>query len=146
MRPPLQFFCAGIPKPAGSKRGFYMKQLNRVVIVDANPNRRDWKTDVKHEAQRNYSGELWDCPISVRFTFYIVRPKGHYRTGKNAHMLRDSAPYRPTTKPDALKLARGVEDALTGIIWKDDALIVDEVLHKKFGDQPGCLIEIKEAE
>jgi Holliday junction resolvase RusA-like endonuclease len=146
MRPSLSFFVAGVPKPAGSKRGFYMKNIKRVVIVDANPNSKDWKTDVKHEGQRQYSGPLWDCPIKVRFTFYIVRPKAHYRTGKNAALLRDSAPKRPTSKPDELKLARGVEDALTGIIWNDDALIVDESLHKEFGERPGCQVEIKEAE
>jgi Holliday junction resolvase RusA-like endonuclease len=146
MHPSLTFFVAGIPKPAGSKRGFYIKKLNRVVITDDCATSRDWKTDVKHEAQRQYSGELWDGPISVKFTFYIVRPKSHYRTGKNADKLRDSAPSFPTSKPDALKLARGVEDALTGVIWKDDSLIVDEVLHKRFANRPGCHIEIKEAE
>lgn len=32
--------------------------------------------------------------------------------------------------PDVLKLARGVEDALTGIVWRDDAQIVNESLSK----------------
>lgn len=145
MRAPLSFFIAGNPKPAGSKRGFYIPSLKRVVITDANPNSRDWKTDVKHEAQRNYSGELLEFPINLRLTFTQLRPKSHYRTGANAHLLRDSAPKRPTSKPDVLKLARGVEDALTGIVWKDDAQIVDEYLSKRFGTQPGCHVEIQEA-
>jgi len=32
-----------------------------------------------------------------------------------------------------LKLARAVEDALTGVIWADDAQIVDEVIRKRYG-------------
>ena len=144
MRPPLIFFVAGVPKPAGSKRGFYIAKIKRVVITDANPNSADWKTDVKHEAQRNYSAELWDGPIFLKLTFNIVRPKSHYRSGKNSHLLKDSAPLFPTSKPDALKLARGVEDALTGVVWKDDSLIVDEHLHKRFADKPGCKIEVRE--
>ena len=144
MRPPLIFFVAGVPKPAGSKRGFYISNIKRVVITDANPNSADWKTDVKHEAQRNYSAELWDGPIFLKLTFNIVRPKSHYRSGKNSHLLKDSAPLFPTSKPDALKLARGVEDALTGVVWKDDSLIVDEHLHKRFAYKPGCKIEVRE--
>ena len=35
--------------------------------------------------------------------------------------------------PDVLKLARGVEDALTGIVWRDDAQIVNESLNKVVG-------------
>jgi Holliday junction resolvase RusA-like endonuclease len=146
MRPPLTFFCAGKPQPAGSKRGFFIAKIKRVVIVDANKNAGDWKTDVKYEAQSNYSGDLWDGPICLRLTFFVIRPNGHYRSGKNAHLLRDSAPRRPTGKPDLLKLARGVEDALTGIIWKDDAQICEEYLRKEYGSHPGCRIEIKECE
>lgn len=145
MKPPIQFFVAGIPKPAGSKRGFYIPKLKRVVITDDCATSRDWKTDVKHEGQRQYSGELLDCPICLKLTFFVTRPKSHYRSGKNSHLLRDGAPMRPTTKPDVLKLARGVEDALTGVIWKDDALIVDEWLLKEYGLQPGCRIEVSEA-
>lgn len=146
MKPPISFFVAGDPKPAGSKRGFFNKFTKHVVITDANPNSKDWKTDVKYQAAQHYSGDLWDCPIYLKLTFFRLRPAGHYRSGKNAHLLKDSAPKRPTPKPDVLKLARGVEDALTGVIWVDDSLIVDESLHKNYGDKPGVLVEIKECE
>ena len=143
MRPPLTFFVAGVPKPAGSKRGFYIPSIKRVVITDANPNSKDWKTDVKHEAQRNYSGALWDCPIRLRLNFFIARPKSHLNKNGN---LRPSAPLRPVGKPDVLKLARGVEDALTSVIWTDDSRIVEELLTKSYGPRPGVDIEIKECE
>ena len=32
-----------------------------------------------------------------------------------------------------LKLTRAVEDALTGLVWRDDAQVVDEVLSKRYG-------------
>jgi Holliday junction resolvase RusA-like endonuclease len=66
-------------------------------------------------------------------TFYTPRPAGHY--GKRG--LRPGAPTRPTTRPDVLKLARAVEDACTGIVWRDDSQIVDEVLSKWFADTHG---------
>ncbi|MBA7632259.1 hypothetical protein ES703_39802 [subsurface metagenome] len=65
-------------------------------------------------------------PISLKLTFFMGRPKGHFRTGKHAGELRPSAPEHPTSKPDLTKLTRAVEDALTGIIWKDDAQVVKQ--------------------
>lgn len=40
----------------------------------------------------------WVAPagaVAANIEFYIDRPKGHYRTGRHAHLLKDSAP--PTT-------------------------------------------------
>jgi Holliday junction resolvase RusA-like endonuclease len=141
----IEFFVAGIAKPAGSKRGFFAKKLGRVIITDANKNSKDWKTDVKIAAQSAYDGPLITEPISVTFQFFMPRPAGHYGTGKNESKLRASAPAFPKSKPDVLKLARGVEDALSGIIYKDDAQIVVEHLYKSFtseGCKPGVKITI----
>lgn len=143
MKEPISFFVAGIPKPAGSKRGFFIKKINRVVIVDACKKSGDWKTDVKFTAANHYSGDPLTCPLHVRFVFFTHRPQSHFRTGKNAALLRDSAPVFPASKPDVLKLSRAVEDALTGIVWKDDAQIVTELISKRYGN-PGVQIEIKE--
>ena len=144
MKTPIEFYVSGVPKPAGSKRGFYIAKIKRVIITDANPNSKDWKMDVKHEAKQHYNGDLWDCPIRLQLCFYQLRPKSHYRSGANSHLLKDSAPLFPTGKPDVLKLARGVEDAITGIIWVDDSQIVSETLTKQYSDKPGVLVKISE--
>lgn len=146
MMTPITFFVSGVAKPAGSKRGFFIPKLKRVVIVDANPNSKDWKMDVKHTGMMHYKGEPLTCPLSVRFDFIVTRPQSHYRSGKNAHLLKDGAPEYPASKPDVLKLSRGVEDALTSIIWKDDSQIVTERITKRYGTTPGVNIEIKEQE
>ena len=147
MTPAIDFFVSGLPKPSGSKRGFYIPKLKRVIITDANPNAKDWKTDVRHAAMEAYSGPPLDCPLAVTFTFYLPRPKGHFRTGKRAGELRDNAPAFPVGKPDVLKLARGVEDALTAIIYKDDSLIVSEHLYKRYTPgSPGVQISIQETQ
>ena len=102
---------------------------------------------MRHAALEAYSGPPLDCPLAVTFTFYLPRPKGHFRTGKRAGELRDTAPAFPTGKPDVLKLARGVEDALTAIIYKDDSLIVSEHLYKRYTTaSPGVQISIQETQ
>jgi Holliday junction resolvase RusA-like endonuclease len=42
----------------------------------------------------------------------------------------------PITRPDLLKLTRLLEDACSGIIWRDDAQISDELLMKRYAAPP----------
>mgnify|MGYP003626039206 FL=1 len=66
-----------------------------------------------------------DGAVRVTMCFYMQRPKSHFRTGKYAHILKDTAPKHHTSKPDGDNLAKGVMDALTDIqVWKDDAQVV----------------------
>lgn len=152
MRECIFFWVDGVAKPAGSKRGFAIKKggvyTGRVAIVDANKNSRDWKTDVGIAAHRKagINPELWTGPLHLTLAFVLRRPKCHYRSGKNAHLLRDDAPPFPVGMPDATKLVRGVEDALTGILWKDDAQIVTQHVTKRYGDTPGVAIVLREEE
>lgn len=128
----MEFTVLGVPAPAGSKRGFAVK--GRVIITDANKKAAPWKALVSAAAREVYDGPLLTGPLAVRMMFYFPRPKGHYGTGKNAGKLKASAPAEHTKKPDALKLSRGTEDALTGIVWRDDSQIVCETLSKHYGE------------
>lgn len=150
MRVPIVFFVEGKPQPAGSKRAFVIKNTGRAIVTDANPKSRDWKIDVQHAAsifRDDMEGNLFQGPILLALYFFLERPKGHYGSGKNAGVVKAAAPRYPTGKPDVLKLARGVEDALTGMIWRDDAQIVAERLFKRYaapGEQIGVRVEIRE--
>ena len=42
-----------------------------------------------------------------------------------------------TTRPDTSKLVRGAEDALNGVIWKDDAQVITIIATKAYCDGPG---------
>jgi Holliday junction resolvase RusA-like endonuclease len=44
--------------------------------------------------------------------------------------------------PDTLKLARAVEDALSGIVWVNDSRIVDERIRKRWGDRSAVRIKV----
>lgn len=75
-----------------------------------------------------------DEPVIVRLTFYVARPAGHYGTGRNAGVLKDSAPLWPErTGDDVDKLARAALDALTGIVWRDDKRVVTLPLRRRYG-------------
>lgn len=136
----------GTPQAAGSKRAFTWRAKDGRSgsnVVDANPKSKPWKDQISQHA-----GEAWgvnaplEGPLKVRFTFFRKRPAGHYGSGRNASVLKPSAPTYPTSKPDALKLARAVEDALTGIVYRDDAQIVTELLEKRYSTPERVEIQI----
>lgn len=148
----IEFFVPGKPLTAGSKRGFAIKKggqfTGKAIVVDANKNSVYWKQKVAFTANDNYNGKPLSGPVIVEFEFYFKRPKSHFGTGKNSNVLKQSAPDHHTIKPDVLKLARCVEDALSGIIYNDDSQIVREFLEKQYCDDleksDGVLIRFKE--
>lgn len=73
-------------------------------------------------------------PIDLVVTFTLARPAKHWGTGRNAAVLKTSAPQYPTSYPDLDKLARAVGDALTKIAYPDDAQIVDLIARKRYAD------------
>lgn len=131
----IDFTVYGKPQPAGSKRAFQHRHTGRIVVTDANTKSRSWKNDVADAAAAAMNGrQLLDGPLSLIVVFTVPRPKGHYGTGRNSAVIRDSAPRWPAVKPDATKLVRAVEDALTGIVWRDDAQVVHQAVTKRYGE------------
>ena len=131
------FFVPGIPKPAGSKRAFAFRRANGklgVTVTDASGQPgKDWRGDVKVFA-REVCKEPLKGPLQLIVTFYMPRPKSHYGTGKKRDVLRLDAPSFHTSKPDATKLVRAIEDAMTGIAWEDDAQVVSQVVGKVYAE------------
>lgn len=129
----LTFTVYGKPAPAGSKRVVPAggKAGGRPIVVDDSKRSRPWKSEVTAAAREAIDGgELLAGPLTLTLDFYVTRPKGHY----GARGVRPSAPTFPTVKPDVLKLARAVEDALTGQVYRDDAQVVVENLTKRYGE------------
>lgn len=119
----------GTPIPQGSKTAYV--RGGRAVLVEANKKLPLWRKTVQDAAREAFVGELLSSPVSVEITFFMPRPKNP----KWADL--------PASKPDLDKLIRAVFDALTGIVWVDDALAVSVEAHKFWAvDEPGCRVEI----
>lgn len=118
----------GTPAPQGSKKGFYNKNLKRVQVVDDNKETlKPWREAVRSDAVNAMTlPKPIDTAVVVDLVFTFHRPKSHYRSGRNAHLLRDGAPPRPEGKPDLDKLARSTGDALTDAgVLRDDSRIAE---------------------
>jgi crossover junction endodeoxyribonuclease RusA len=85
-------------------------------------------------AARHTTGtERHDGPARVLITVQLVRPQTHYRTGRNAHLLRDNAPTHPAGRNsgDSDKYARLVLDVCTdAAVWRDDSQAVQLLVEK----------------
>ena len=157
MKPAICFtvVICGVAQPAGSKQAFvptdkktgnpYRGPGGRIIVnvVDDNPKSKGWKKLVADEARKAWGArKLLDGPLFVRAVFYQERPGAHFGTGRNAELIKQSAPAFPMTRPDVLKMMRGVEDALTSVVYIDDSRIVDEVLSKRYGSPARVEISI----
>lgn len=135
----ISFAVPGRAQPGGSKRGFARGQ--RVMIVDANPNVGAWKERVALVAASHAPTVLLDCALELHLSIFLQRPRGHFGT-KGLNAKGHATPY-PTSKPDATKLLRAIEDALTGIIWTDDARVVTQHVFKRWGPRDEVLVSVR---
>jgi len=126
----VSFTVYGVAQPAGSKRAG-MSKSGKMFVRDDAKRSRPWKTQVSQAAGEAVNGAgLLEGPLFLSVAFYAPRPKGHY----GARGLRPSAPAYPAVRPDVTKLLRGVEDACTGIVWRDDAQVVEQHAVKRYGE------------
>lgn len=157
----IEFIAYGRPAPQGSKQAYPIYRGKRgakvftgkVSQVEMSPHLKAWRTIVAEAAKAVKPPRPLEGYLAASMVFSIGRPKSHYRTGRFAHLLRDDAPLAPNKRPDLSKLLRATEDALNGIVWADDELVIRyDRLDKVYAgsnapdalDQPGAVIRVRE--
>lgn len=141
----ITFFVPGVPAPAGSKRFVgHSKKTGRAILIDASGVRgTNWRIDVKWCAKEQLlagkEAMPHGVPLFLGVTFTMPRPKYHFRKDG---ALKPNAPTYHTTTPDATKLLRAIEDAITGILWHDDSQIALQHVTKVYGSTTGAEITI----
>lgn len=137
-RPPmLTIDITGTPAPQGSKRAFVVN--GHAVMTESSTKVKPWRQDVVAAVLNTIANtpafEPYAGPVRVDITFYLPRPRYHYRTGARAHELKDGAPTYVDKKPDKDKLERATCDALTtsGVI-RDDSQIAAGFVEKRYAD------------
>ena len=132
------------------------KQVPLVVTHDAAKGGKPWAQAVHAAAQEAFEEidfdpfdrlSMRDVRVMVLATFYFVRPKAHYGTGKNAGVLKDSAPATPITGSNEIgdvdKLLRGVMDPLHGIAFRKDHQVSDALPAFRYGQREGAIIRVR---
>ena len=124
------FEVRGTPQPKGSARAFVRK--GRAIVTSDNPAVRRWEDTIRFVLQDWPHGILTGS-VSLVMMFTLVRPRS---------VSAKRRPF-PTVKPDLSKLYRGAEDAMTGIVFADDAQVIEALVGKVYGEAPGLRCEIR---
>lgn len=107
-----------------------------------------WKACVikaAHESMQSAQMGSFHGPVQVMITYWLPRPKGHFRTGKHAGEIRTLAPTHPAGKPDLDNLDKATLDALTNAaVWIDDSQVVVKSTAKQYGDHGGARVSVRE--
>jgi Holliday junction resolvase RusA-like endonuclease len=142
----MDFFVPGTPRPQGSAKWIPSGTTGRSIPIK-NPNLETWRSCVAIFAQQGiakFSFKRVDyAALGLSLTFVFERPKSHYRTGRNAHLLKTIAPLRHFQKPDIDKIERAILDSLTGIVYKDDCQVDHVVKTKGWGPRAGVHIIVR---
>lgn len=131
------FTVPGAAAPQGSKRAIRLRN-GRVALVESSARVKPYRAVVALAAREAWSQPPVTGAVTVRLDFTFARPKSHF-TAKGA--IRSGAPHFPG-KPDIDKLCRAVLDALTGVVYADDAQVQTLVAVKGYGLTPETEIEI----
>ncbi len=78
-------------------------------------------------------------PISIDITFYFVPPKS--TSGVKKRQMLNGVIHH-IKKPDGDNCAYLITNALKGIIYHDDAQIIDECIHKRYGPVAKTVIKV----
>lgn len=139
----VELFVTGLPvaqpRPRATSFGGKARMYNPGTS-------NEWKACVIHEIKEHAGTFPAGTPVRCYLWFFLPRPRSHFGSGKNAATLKESAPMRPTGKPDLDNLDKAVCDAITAAgVWHDDSQVVSASVHKLYAKKsPGCHIIILE--
>jgi Holliday junction resolvase RusA-like endonuclease len=128
----IEFTVHAPPSTQGSKRPMVSKKGKPFMREQTGAKLVTWRGAIVEAAEKAIGAQPgWvplDGPVVLSVVFTFARPRSHYGTGKNEHVLKASAPKRPIAHNvgDLSKLIRSTEDALTDAgVWVDDAQVCD---------------------
>jgi crossover junction endodeoxyribonuclease RusA len=128
-------FVPGKPIPEGSTTAYVRGGHANTTHANARV-LRPWRAEI-HAVIRAATPErtidIPTGPVAVVLTFLMPR--------RTAEPKRSTPPH--TRKPDLDKLIRAVMDAMTGVVYADDAQVIHVAADKRtaaIGEQPGVLI------
>lgn len=121
----------GEPAPQGSKR-----HVGKGHMIESSAKVKPWREAVAWAAKRDMKGgDLFEGPLHVVVTFHMPQTTKDVRRGL-VHVIG---------RNDLEKLLRSTFDAMTGIVWRDDAQVAIVEARKQWAQSaPGADISVSE--
>ena len=142
----VRFDVPGEPLAKGRGRVGMNRATGRAVVFT------DAKTRKGEAAIRLFASEAmgtrrpFDGPLVLEVIAY--RAKGLPKPGKRGpgQKLLDMLAHLivPVSRPDGDNYLKAVCDGCNGILWADDAQVVDKTVRKRYSDRPRIAISVRE--
>lgn len=128
----IEFICYCKPEPQGSAKGFPIMRGNGkmgVVITTDNKKLKPFRQAITQVALLALRDAKVTAPVAEKHVPVKLEINCHFAKPPSTPKKR----WFPVVKPDADKLARAILDALTGVLFADDAQVVELVIGKYYG-------------
>lgn len=131
----LRFTVYGKPMPQGSMKAFVVGGKARLTATNAKM--KPYRQEVAQVAALECRGRMIEkhVPVGLALKFYFAQPPSCPKSRT-----------LPSVKPDLDKLARLVNDALTGIAYADDGQVCSIMAMKFYGIPERTEIEVRSLE
>jgi Holliday junction resolvase RusA-like endonuclease len=127
--------------PVGKQRARYAKRGNFVQTYTPDKT-RNYEALIKEAAiQAMGSNEILETPVNLYLYIRAPIPKSLPKKRLEACL---NGSEKPIKKPDASNVLKSVEDAMNGVVYKDDSQIVNIHVTKVYSSQSGIDVCVKE--
>jgi Holliday junction resolvase RusA-like endonuclease len=90
------------------------------------------EAQIRHVMSMDYDGDPVTGPLMVTFVCVYTRPKS---------VSKEQRPFHDV-KPDLTNLAKTIEDAGNGIIWRDDCQFINVDIWKVYGEKDAIYVRV----
>jgi len=127
--------------PVGKQRARYAKRGNFVQTYTPDKT-RNYESLIKEAAtQAMGSNEILETPVNLYLYIRAPIPKSLPKKRLEACL---NGSEKPIKKPDASNVLKSVEDAMNGVVYKDDSQIVNIHVTKVYSSVSGIDVCVKE--
>lgn len=113
----VTFTVLGVAAAKGNMKAFPFKRGDGTLgaaVTEGTKNSKDWQLAVSGAAQQQCAGKFFEGAVRLAIVFFLPRPQS--LPARVKHHIK---------KPDVDKLVRAVKDALKGVLWNDDAQVIE---------------------
>ena len=124
-------------KPIAKKRPRFVRRGKFVGTYNAQETEEGrWILEAKSQVSQCYM----EGPVIANMEFIMPMPKS---LRKRDVALVEAGRYYHTKKPDLDNMVKFVKDCLNGLAWRDDSQVVKLTATKRYGRDPGTVIELR---
>ena len=135
----IEFTVPGDPRGKGRPR---FSRVGKFTKTYTDAKTKEYEDKVANAASlAMYPHEPLTTPLAVWIDISVPIPASYSKKRKEACL---SGVEMPCKKPDIDNIAKGILDAMNGIVYADDVQVIRLTLQKHYSTEPGVYIIVRE--